>query len=136
VSQWFRHLPMEFSMDLTVLMTFLTKVLALSVGVERITEIFKNTVYGFIGSHKVFSQVTGPFKAAGLQLLAGLIGSALVLAIGPQTFLPDMSGPAAVVLLGALASGGSAMWNHAIDIIGAVKDVKEKVAADTIAKGA
>jgi drug/metabolite transporter (DMT)-like permease len=65
-----------------------------------------------------------------------VVGAAVAFAIGPHSFISavpdeDYSRPVrwiAALLLGLMASGGSAFWNHALDIIGAVKTVKEQLA--------
>jgi hypothetical protein len=116
------------------LTSFLTALIALSVGVERIVEVLK----GFVSWLRKDPDPTmdpGGRRAARrraiLQILAALIGTGTVFAIGPETFLSTLplAGPwqrwAAAVLLGVMASGGSAFWNHALDVLDAVKKTRE-----------
>ena len=71
-----------------------------------------------------------------LQAIAALVGAFAAVTIGPQYFLKtipdrDYASPTrwiASLFLGLMASGGSAFWNHALDIVGAIKNAKEQVA--------
>jgi hypothetical protein len=114
---------------------FLTSMVALSAGVERIVEAVKGLSRRLREDPDPLSDPHGS-KAAhrrlALQLVATLAGTVTVGWIGPSHFLPmlpaDTLGSRVVlsVLLGLMASGGSAFWNHALDILGAIKNVKEQ----------
>jgi len=98
--------------------SFVTAMIALSVGVERIVEILKGMI-GWLDGH-----------ANVVRFLAFIVGTGVALVLGPKTllsFLPvDGTGSwAGAALLGMMASGGSAFWNHILDILGAVKSVRE-----------
>jgi hypothetical protein len=108
------------------LSNLVASMIALSVGVERIVEIFKG----------IFKSVNNA-PAVLIHLLSTALGTSVALAIGPHNlascFPPSTNGNsltqiASSVLLGLMASGGSAFWNHVLDIIGAVKKVKETAA--------
>ena len=70
-----------------------------------------------------------------IHVLAAIVGGGIALAIGPSslvTAMPASCNPwLGAALLGLMASGGSAFWNHALDIVGAVKTVREGAAAAT-----
>jgi hypothetical protein len=106
------------------LTAFVTAMIALSIGVERIVEILKQLL---------------PWTTAHawrVQSMAVVTGSIVAAVVGPERFLPFMTADdsgwvvrlTAAFLSGIMASGGSAFWNHILDIIGAVKTVKEKTA--------
>ncbi len=119
------------------LTVFLSSMIALSVGVERVVEIIK----GFSKKLREDPKPDPDGKGAArrrvvLQIIAAVAGAIIALTIGPQAFVKSLpegnySNPTrwiAAVLLGLMASGGSAFWNHALDIVGAVKSMKERVA--------
>jgi drug/metabolite transporter (DMT)-like permease len=118
--------------------SLLTAMVALSVGVERVVEIVKG-FSAWLRSDPDPSTDPDGRKAAWrrltLQSIAMFSGTAIVATIEPQRFLPTIlpaePNPtqfwAASVLLGLMASGGSAFWNHALDLIGAAKSAKEAV---------
>lgn len=109
---------------MTSLTAFVTAMIALSMGVERIVEILK----GAFGSLKGHDTV--------IHLLAAVSGFAISMAIGPhQLFplIPDGGFDSSYrwtgsLLLGLMASGGSAFWNQILDILTAVKTVRETAA--------
>ncbi len=118
---------------------FLSSMIALSVAVERVVEIIKGL------SPKLREdpdpRVDPQGKGAArrrlvLQGIAAVVGAIAALTIGPHNFLnaiPDGGYQTPVrwiasLFLGLIASGGSAFWNHALDIVGAIKSVKEQVA--------
>jgi hypothetical protein len=117
--------------DFTILVTLLA---TLSVAVERAVEIFK----GFV---PYLNQTLNPGSAenrrrALLQVIAvifGTIASYLakgqIQAIGAARWLTDQSlHYAGYVIVGCLTAGGSAFWNHILDIIGALKTQQETAA--------
>lgn len=130
------------------LTSFLTALVALSVGVERVVEVLKGFVSWLRQDPDPSVDPDGRRAArrrAVLQILAALIGTGTALAIGPERFFPGLTEPgdwrrwAVAVLLGVMASGGSAFWNHALDVLDAVKKTREGLAvaqADTNAEAA
>jgi hypothetical protein len=126
-------------MDLNQLSSFLAAMIALSIGVERIVEVLKSFLPWLRDDPSPQADPTGN-KAAHrrgvLQLLATLVGAVVAYAIGPHSFLNALPADASQsvlcvgsVFLGFMSSGGSGLWNHLLDIVGAVKSVKEKVAS-------
>jgi hypothetical protein len=105
------------------LTSFVTTMVALSVGTERVVEILKGMI-SILRGHDTW-----------IRCVAALAGMGIAIAIGPHSLLdalPDggFDVPArylGAAFLGLVASGGSAFWNHALDIIGAVKNVRESL---------
>ncbi len=121
------------------LTVFLSSMIALSAAVERVVEIIK----GFSRKlredpdPRVDPQGRGAARRRlALQAIAAFVGALAALTIGPHNFLKtipdgDYQNPTrwiASVFLGLMASGGSAFWNHTLDIVGAIKSAKEQVA--------
>jgi hypothetical protein len=117
--------------DFTTLVTLLA---TLSVAVERAVEIFKGMV-------PYLSQTLNPGAAenrrrAVLQIIAVLFGTVAaylakgqINAIGAAKWLTDASlHGAGFAIVGFLTAGGSAFWNHILDIIGALKTRQENAA--------
>jgi hypothetical protein len=124
------------------LTAFLTGLIALSIGVERIVEILKGLFKWLRDDPPPAKDEDGKIanrRRAVLQIIAVAAGAIASFVINPHAFLPiipdgRISSPqrwGAAILLGFLASGGSALWNHVLDIVAAIKDVKEKVASTT-----
>jgi len=142
-------------MDLSVLTTFVTLMLAVSVAAERMVEILK----GWFSGKGIFNASNDPAvearRCAWIHVLAGFCGF-VVAAVGKidlfSKFLGGAGWPhttplgnaiymgASWVTTGVLASGGSAFWNHALDLIKATKVQQEQSAkvavADTAANPA
>lgn len=119
-----------------VLISFLTSMLALSIGVERIVEILKAMIPWL--RKRGSDAVETARRRYVLQLLAASTGAFTALVIGPQHFLPtfikeEETTPHLVmscILLGLMASGGSAVWNHMLDIVATIKATREKVVTE------
>jgi hypothetical protein len=114
------------------LSVFLVAMVALSVSVERVVELIKGLVPWLESS----PSRTRPIA---LQLLATVVGWGTAMGLGPQHVLwflgenPDArTRTAAAALLGLLANGGSAFWNHLLDIVSAIKKAKEQARADDL----
>jgi hypothetical protein len=125
------------------LAAFLSSMIALSVGVERIVEIIKGLSQKLRDDpHPDPGGKGSARRHLRLQATAALAGMIVALTIGPHNLFAsipeaDYSKPIrwiASLLLGLMASGGSAFWNHALDIIGAVKSVKEQAASSPMAE--
>jgi len=120
------------------LTAFLSAMIALSVAVERVVEIIKGMSRRLREDPDPKADPQGKGAARRrliLQALAAFVGAVAALTIGPHNFLrtiPDggYESPIrwiAAVFLGLMASGGSAFWNHALDIVGAIKSAKEQL---------
>lgn len=121
--------------------TFLATMVALSVAVERIVEILKQT----LGSLPVFRLLFMPratpaaenLRCACVHLLSATIGG-LVAGFSGIDILPTPhhNRYLSYAVAGLLSSGGSAFWNHALDIIQATKVQKEETAKAMTARAA
>src|SRR5215471_5198636 len=122
------------------LTAFLSAMIALSVAVERVVEIIKGMSQRLREDPDPRTDPQGKGAARRrlvLQVLAALAGTVAALTIGPRNFLNVL--PAGgyespirwieALFIGLMASGGSAFWNHTLDIVGAIKNVKESLAA-------
>jgi hypothetical protein len=116
---------------LGVLTVFVTQMIGLSVASERVTETVKQWVSPSL------SHLTPARSAAMVQTLAMISGMAVVALSGlnPLTipkFVPfGWMNPAdwlSWLIGGVLVSGGSAFWNHILDILQATKVRKEQIA--------
>jgi hypothetical protein len=112
------------------IMAFLAFLAALGVATERITEAIK----GLPGLSSWFAAektgMTEEFRKATVQILAIVVGAVLVSQVSDEAIsagLKIQPGLAAYVVLGALASGGSGMWNSLLDITREVKKQKEEL---------
>jgi len=122
------------------LSSFVASMVALSIGVERVVEIFKN-LWAPLRTDPPPDRDPKGEKAAlrrlSLHVISTATGAVIVKLIDPHTILPTLvSGTdsqtawAWSIFIGLISSGGSAFWNHALDIIGAVKSTKESVAKE------
>ncbi len=122
------------------LSAFFTLMAAMSIAAERVVEIIKGIVPSLAATDPDVKKERRRHMT--LQLVAALAGIAVAAAAHDQVnrslddFLNSSGdvwgmGLMAVkyVILGVMVSGGSALWNHALDIVGAVKTVQEKKAA-------
>jgi hypothetical protein len=106
---------------------------ALSVATERITEIIK----GLPGLSRWFSVdktgTTEDFRKASVQIVAVLAGMLVsYLVRQPLAQQLNISDPSQIsfgwyLVFGAMASGGSGIWNSALDIVRAVNEQKTLV---------
>jgi hypothetical protein len=112
----------EFLMD--DISTILTMVAAVSVSVERVTEILKQMIPALAMDAK--DEKAENRRRAALQILAGLIGT--VIAWQGNLQLGSHGGWWAYAVIGAMSSGGSAFWNHALDALRATKITQEATA--------
>ena len=101
-----------------------TLVAAVSVAVERVTEIVKQVIPG-LAQEKTDKNAENHRRAT-LQVLAGVIGT--VVAWQGQLQLASHTGWTVYALIGAVSSGGSAFWNNALDAIRAAKISKQSEA--------
>lgn len=109
-------------MDVSI---FLATMVALSVAVERIVEILKEMLGGLPGIRLLFNpartQAKENVRCALLHLFSATVGGILAgvsnINILPKSHHLYLS----YALAGLLSSGGSAFWNHALDIMQAAK---------------
>jgi len=109
-------------------------IMALSVAVERIVEIFRQMFGSLPVIRLLFTPSTTQWKenlrCGCLYLCTAAVGGV----IAWDTHIPIIAGRprASAVIAALLASGGSSFWNHALDIIQAAKIQKEQVAVDLV----
>ena len=118
------------SIDLT---TFITQMLGLSVAAERVTETIKQFLSGLFGTIKnaqAQSAVTQVVAIVSSMFVVALShANPLNIAIGCATgWLRCKQGWECILFTGILASGGSAFWNHLLDILKAAKVNSEQTA--------
>jgi len=110
---------------------FVTQMIGLSVASERVTETVKQWI------NPSLSHLTPPRYAALIQTIAIFSGIAVVALSGlnplniPQFQAFLWKNPAdwlSWLIGGILVSGGSAFWNHILDILQATKVRKEEIA--------
>jgi len=99
----------------------LTLVAGVSVAVERVTEILKQMIPGLATERT--NEVAENWRRAELQILAGAVGT--IIAWQSQLQLASHGGWVVYFLIGAMSSGGSAFWSHALDALRATKVTKE-----------
>jgi hypothetical protein len=114
------------------LTTFVTYMLGLSIASERVTETIKQSLSG------ITCKLNPNLQSALTQLLA-ILSAMLVVAISHADplnitkghtagWLHYRQGQECIVFTGILASGGSAVWNHLLDILKATKVTAEQTA--------
>jgi hypothetical protein len=116
-------------MDFT-LTNVLTAFAALSVATERITE----TIKGFPGLSRWFAverpvgSMAEEARKASVHVVAIIVGMLLARTVGDSLPLvnPDSSWWV-FVMYGAMASGGSGVWNSALDIVREVNKQKQMI---------
>ena len=121
---------------MNVLTSFVTMILAISMAAERAVEILK----GWLPNLWLFKTNPDPTqearRCACIHVLSGCCG-ALVAGVGKMNVLA-VDGKTAVPqwisygIAGLLTSGGSAFWNHALDIIKASKVKQEQGAISSV----
>ncbi len=121
-------------MNLENLSSLLAVLIALSVAAERLIEILKNI--SALGKEN--PNPTGEaLRKLALQLLA--IGAGILTAYLSKKILPIIpntgvngkdTSNSVLLLLGVLASGGSAFWTSILGYVKSVKDIKKTLAVD------
>ena len=124
------------------LSTFFTLMAAMSIAAERVVEIIKGIFPSLAATDPDANKERRRHMV--LQFLAALAGIVVAAAhvqvnssLGnfmnsdyDAWSLPGMGlMTVKYVIIGVMVSGGSAMWNHALDIVGALKTVEEKKVA-------
>jgi hypothetical protein len=114
------------------LTVFVTQMLGLSIAAERVTETIKQAI------SSITSKLSPPLQSALTQTIA-IFSAMFVVALshadplnvtkGSADWLHSVRGWECIVFTGILASGGSAVWNHLLDILKATK-VNSEQAAD------
>jgi hypothetical protein len=107
---------------LTILFAFFA---ALGVATERITEVIKGFVPWLAFEQKGMAE---ELRKAAIHILAIVIGSLLASQTYsqlPTSFGLPAGGFVMYLLLGAIASGGSGLWNSALDIVREVNKQKQ-----------
>lgn len=115
-------------MSMEQIASAITVILAVSVAVERVTEILKQIIPGF--AEEKANPAAENRRRASLQVLAGAIGTVVAwqgnLQIASQTGVP------AYLLIGAMSSGGSAFWNNVLDAVRATKISRQAQADEKV----
>jgi hypothetical protein len=112
------------------LSNFAALMLAISMGVERVVEVVKGAVPVLANAWKKHDEV----RCSIIQLLSIVAGTVIASQMPAQIngSLPvQLQGPVTMkssILIGLICSGGSSVWNHVIDILGALK-VKQETSA-------
>jgi hypothetical protein len=110
--------------NLTPLTSFFTLMVAISMAVERVVEILKGI---FPPLSKTWPGDKEYLRFAILHILATVAGAGVAFAaqsqIASQVQMLDFKDHPYIgyAVIGLMASGGSAMWNQALDIVQAVK---------------
>lgn len=110
------------------LTAFVTLMGAISVASERVIEILKGMIPPL--AKDLQGNAEGVRRAV-MQILAGIVGAVIAYFAQPAitSTMPALSadklGCAGYVVIGLLASGGSGLWNHVLDIVQAMKVSKE-----------
>ena len=120
-------------MNVELLASVVTVILALSVTSERLVEIIKGLIPWL--NEKRATEAQEGWRRSALQSLA--VVSAVLTAYLAGDYvkeiikLPDnISETWAVLGLGLLASGGSGLWNSVLTYVSKVKDIKKQEARD------
>jgi uncharacterized membrane protein YoaK (UPF0700 family) len=103
--------------SMTTLFTFLA---ALSVATERITEIIKGLPLLSTWLSKEKSGSAEDARKATIHIIAIVVGAiltGLAASQAPEGLHLKDAGPVVYLLYGAMASGGSGLWNSALDIL-------------------
>jgi len=103
---------------------------ALSLATERITEIIKGLpiLSGWLAVQKAPNSTGEAFRKACVQILAIAVGTGLAYLTKYQLSTVTnlhYSGFWTYLLLGAMSSGGSGMWNSALDIVREINQQKQ-----------
>lgn len=123
---------------LNTLTAFVTAMVALSVAAERVTETIKQWAAQQLG------KLSPPRSAAATQVVAMLSGIFVTAMSGQNPInVPGFSAYAwtslhdwaSWIFGGILVSGGSAFWNHILDILQAKKVQKESAADQQLPQG-
>ena len=110
------------------LTSLLTLMAALSVAVERVVEIIKGIAPPLA---KSWTGDREYLRFALLHIIAAVAGAGIAFAAHAQiaSQVPMLSFQSHLrtgyIVIGLMASGGSAMWNHALDIVQAMKVKQE-----------
>ena len=125
------------------LSTFFTLMAAMSIAAERVVEILKGIFPSLAAAATDANKERRRHMT--LQLVAALAGIAVAAAtrtqlnsvlgniLQPDSDIWSLSNIGSMGLkysiIGVMVSGGSALWNHVLDIVGALKTVQEKKVA-------
>jgi hypothetical protein len=118
-------------------MTFASLMAGISIAVERVVEMLKGIIPPLANPWPKNDQV----RAGILQLLAAAVGAVIVSQMPNQVKAAMPPGLnvslnwTTYAVLGLISSGGSAAWNHVLDILGALKK-KQETLAGTVAAAA
>jgi hypothetical protein len=110
--------------------TFAAMMAGISIAVERVVEMIKGAIPPLASAWPKHDEIRGGI----LQFIAAAAGTIIASLMPDQirNSLPASLGVglhwAQYVVIGLMASGGSGAWNHALDILGALKSKQETAA--------
>ena len=109
---------------------------ALSLATERITEVIKGIppLSRWFAVEKASGSNLEEFRKASIQLLAIVIGTILASLVHdnlPMSLSPNQKPFWIDLIFGAMASGGSGLWNSALDIVREVNKQKQMLTEQT-----
>jgi len=110
------------------LTAFITLIGAISAAVKRVVEIMKGMIPVLAKGRQGSAEGV---RRAVLQILAGVVGPMITYGAQPEiaSTMPALSaakvGWIGYGVVGLLASGGSGLWNHVLDIVQAMKVSRE-----------
>jgi len=124
-------------MDISVLTHFVTTMLAISLAAERMIEILKGWFPNFYLFKTNGNDTKESRRIGTINLLSGICGYAIA-RVGDLDVYAMIGGhskwaEAGYILAGVLASFGSALWNHLLDLMKAFKVQKEQAAIQSVA---
>jgi hypothetical protein len=125
------------------LSTFFTLMAAMSIAAERVVEILKGIFPSLATTdtdankerrrHMMLQVVAALAGIAVAATTRTQLNSALGNILQPDSNIWSLSNMGSMAMkysiIGVMVSGGSAMWNHALDIVGALKTGQEKKVA-------
>jgi hypothetical protein len=125
------------SMDTTKLISIVTIIITLSMASERLVEIVKGAIPSLNkektdpaaeGKRRMWIQILSVASGITTALLSTPILTGLLKGIFEMSDAKPMNFTIAIIALGLLASGGSALWNPVLEYLLRLKDLKETIA--------
>ena len=123
---------------LTPLTSLITLVLGISIAVERVTEVLKGLIPPLAKQQK---DLTAEYIRCAIMHVLALVTGTFVAYAGHIDLFQKLTGTASTNLTmgygvcGLLSAGGSAFWNHVLDILKATK-IRSESTAGQAAKSA
>jgi hypothetical protein len=116
--------------------TFVAFVAGISIAVERLVEVIKGAIPVLANPWSAHESL----RRTLLQVLAVVVGAGIASQMQSQLAgalgSPASGGWGMYLMVGVMASGGSGLWNHALDIVRAIKVDKELTVANKVSNAA